>query len=67
MTQISDSDVHQTAYTLLLKVLDSQPEMLTACPSHGPGGKSAGEFLNGLYDQLLVLSRKYLSDGQAGG
>lgn len=67
MSNFSESDVHNTAYSLLLKVLDSQPQLLSSCPPHGAGGVSTGQFINSLYDQLVVLSRKNLSDGSTAG
>lgn len=54
----TESDAHNTAYSLLLKVLDSQPNLLSECRLHDEGGMNAGQFINGLYDQLVVLARK---------
>lgn len=67
MEQNFETDVHNNAYSLLLKLLDKQPQLLSACPPHSAGGVSTGQFINGLYDQLLILVRKNLSAGKDAG
>lgn len=53
--------VHQEARSLLRAMLEAQPQLLTGRPGNADGGKGAGEFINALYDQLVVLTRKSLS------
>lgn len=53
-----NADVHYSAQILLLKILETQPNLISNCGQHGQGGINAGQFINSLYDQLVVLAQK---------
>ena len=55
-----EAAAHRGAYNLLFKALEFQPQLMAGSGIHKVGGNNMGEFLNGLYDQLVELSRKNL-------
>lgn len=51
---------HDAAYRLMLKILESQPNLTDGAEPNFHGGAALGAMLESLYDQLVVLTRKHL-------
>ncbi len=52
-----DNQQHR-AMELLELIIKSQPGLMTPKEPYGVSGENAGEFINALYDQLLVLTKR---------